>query len=371
MILPLLDAFVPAIGLIAFGHGLKRRGWLTQAFWTDAERLVFYVFLPALLVVATATVDLARLPVGPLVGTIGLVLLAGTLLACLLRPVFALDFPALTTVVQGAIRFNNLVGFALAGPLYGADGLALAGVVVGIMVPLINLVCVAVFGLGGRSFSVRGFVVQLAKNPLLVSCLVGFALNLAGIGLPVGIGPTLRALGQGAVALGLMVVGAALTVEALSARPWLQAAVGAIKLGAVPAMVGLLGPLLGLSGLPLTIAVLFMALPTASSSYIMARQMGGDAPLMAAITTSEHLAAVGAIKLVAVLLLVWLLGPLLGLSGLPLAIAVLFMALPTASSSYIMARQMGGDAPLMAAITTSEHLAAVATLPMVIALAAG
>lgn len=298
MILPLLDAFVPAIGLIAFGHGLKRRAWLAPAFWTDAERLVFYVFLPALLVVATASVDLARLPMAALVGTIGLVLLAGTALAFALRPVFALEFPALTTAVQGAIRFNNLVGFALAGPLFGAEGLALAGVVVGVMVPLINLICVAVFALGGRGFSPRGFVVQLAKNPLLVSCVAGFALNLLGIGLPVGIGPTLRALGQGAVALGLMAVGAALTVEALSTRLGVQAAVGAIKLLAVPLMVWLLGPLLGLSGLPLTIAVLFMALPTASSSYIMARQMGGDAPLMAAITTSEHLAAVASLPVV-------------------------------------------------------------------------
>jgi hypothetical protein len=66
--------------------------------------------------------------------------------------------------------------------------------------------------------------------------------------------------------------------------------------------------------------------------------------------------------------LVWLLGRMLGLSGLPLAIAVLCMALPTASSAYIMARQMGGDAPLMAAITTSEHLASMFTLPLVITL---
>ncbi|MCC7281701.1 MAG: AEC family transporter, partial [Acetobacteraceae bacterium] len=209
-----------------------------------------------------------------------------------------LDYPALGSAVQGAIRFNNLVGFALVGPLHGAEGLALAGVVVGVMVPLINLICVAVFVLGGRSFSLVAFLGQLGRNPLLVSCLAGFALNLSGLGLPVGIGPALRALGQGAVALGLMVVGAALTVEALSARLLLQAAVGAIKLVAVPGMVWLLGPPLGLSGLPLGVAVLFMALPTASSSYIMARQMGGDAPLMAAITTSQHLAAVATLPLV-------------------------------------------------------------------------
>ena len=45
-----------------------------------------------------------------------------------------------------------------------------------------------------------------------------------------------------------------------------------------------------------------------------------------------------------------------------------FMALPTATTSYVMARAMGGDAPLMAALTTTEHLLAVLTLPLWIAL---
>ena len=39
------------------------------------------------------------------------------------------------------------------------------------------------------------------------------------------------------------------------------------------------------------------------------------------------------------------------------------MALPTAATSYVMARAMGGDAPLMAAITSSQHLLSVVTLP--------
>ena len=39
------------------------------------------------------------------------------------------------------------------------------------------------------------------------------------------------------------------------------------------------------------------------------------------------------------------------------------MALPTATTSYVMARAMGGDAPLMAALTSLEHLLSVATLP--------
>jgi predicted permease len=133
---------------------------------------------------------------------------------------------------------------------------------------------------------------QVVRNPLILSCVGGLALNVLGIGLPAGVGPILRALGQGAVALGLMAVGAALTLGALTARPLLQLAVLGIKLVLVPAVVWGAGLVFGLSGAALSVAVLFMGLPTASSSYIMARQMGGDAPLMAALTTTEHLAAV-------------------------------------------------------------------------------
>mgnify|MGYP003560273733 CR=1 FL=1 len=65
---------------------------------------------------------------------------------------------------------------------------------------------------------------------------------------------------------------------------------------------------------------------------------------------------------------VWGIGQAFGLSGVALSLSVLFMALPTAASAYIMARQMGGDAPLMASITTTQHLACALTLPVVIAL---
>jgi hypothetical protein len=301
----LLDAFVPAIGLILLGQLARRIGWLSPSFWAEAERLVFYAFLPALLLVATATADLARLPVLGLLGAVLVGLLAGTAASLALWPWLRPDFPALTSALQGGIRFNNLVGFALAAPLYGADGLALAAVMVGLMVPPINFVCVAVFAagrLGSRRTGVLGFVGQLARNPLILSCVGGLALNVAGIGLPAGIGPILRALGQGAVALGLMAVGAALTLGALTARPLLQGAAIVIKLLLVPAVVWLGGRALGLSGAPLAVAVLFMGLPTASSSYIMARQMGGDTPLMAAITTTQHLAAVLTLPLWLVLL---------------------------------------------------------------------
>ena len=107
--------------------------------------------------------------------------------------------------------------------------------------------------------------------------MLGFAASALG-GLPPGIGPLLRGLGGASVALGLLCVGAALSPGTLRGRPGLQAATCAVKLALVPAMTGALGLALGLDGLSLAVALVFMALPTATTSYVMARALGGDAP---------------------------------------------------------------------------------------------
>jgi predicted permease len=57
-----------------------------------------------------------------------------------------------------------------------------------------------------------------------------------------------------------------------------------------------------------------------------------------------------------------------GLGSLETAIIVLFTALPGAPSAYILARQMGGDADLMAAIVTVETGLSMLTLPVILLL---
>jgi hypothetical protein len=132
---------------------------------------------------------------------------------------------------------------------------------------------------------------QVFLNPLILGCLAGFAIGALG-GLPPGIEPAVRNLGQAAIALGLLCVGAALTLDGLSIAPMTQAATALLKLFVMPLMTWALCALIGLGQPATAIAVLFMALPTAATSYVMARAMGGDAKLMAAITTSEHLLSV-------------------------------------------------------------------------------
>lgn len=299
-----LDAFVPAFGLLLLGAALKRRLLPEDRIWAGIERLIFWVLLPSLLVSSISTVDLARLPLGGMLVAIWAALLIGTIASVLLSRLLGLGHASMTSVLQGGIRFNNLMGFAIAGAVWGAPGIALAAVATGVIVPFVQVTTVIAFALGGGGGGSGGggrirplkLLRQVLLNPLILGCVLGFALAAAG-GLPPGLAPMLRALGQASVALGLLCVGAALSLDTLRDRMSTQALTGALKLLAMPALTLAFCRLLALDPLATAVAVLFMALPTAATSYVMARAMGGDAPLMAAITTSEHAASAATLPL--------------------------------------------------------------------------
>ena len=91
--------------------------------------------------------------------------------------------------------------------------------------------------------------------------------------------------------LSLLVVGAGLRIT-LAAQAGTAVAIGVLsRLVVMPAIMFLACWWLGIDGLPRTIAIIASAVPTASSSYVMARQMGGDAPLMANIITFQVILA--------------------------------------------------------------------------------
>jgi predicted permease len=287
-----LDAFVPAFGLLALGALLKRGLLREDAIWAGIERLIFWVLLPALLVAAIGSVKLGELPVLGMMAAIWTALGIGTVASLLIARGFRQPHASMTSVLMGGIRFNNLIGFAVAGALFGAPGVALGAVATGLIVPFVQFVTNTAFATGGgRRFQPWPVLRQIALNPLMLACVVGFAVAWAG-GLPPGVKPLMEALGRASVALGLLAVGAALSVGAMADRLPLQLVTTALKLIVMPGLTLIFCLWLGLDPLSTAMAVLFMALPTAATSYVMARAMGGDAPLMAAITSTEHVLSV-------------------------------------------------------------------------------
>jgi len=277
--------------LIAIGL-LLRRLWpnaFDRAFWTGAEKLVYYALFPALLfnainraqfALATEATVLA-VAVASFLGAVAL----GFAGRWVVRPapiVFA-------SCVQTAFRYNSYIGLALAQSLLGARGVALLALVLAVCIPLANTF--AVYALARHAQ--RGLLRELASNPLIVATVAGLATNLLGWKVPTLLSTSLLdRLGSGGLALGLLCIGAGLTLDNIQAPRRVLAYFSSVKLLAFPALALGFGWLAGLRGLEAQLVVLFAALPTASTAYVLAARMGGAPAPVAFTITSQTLASV-------------------------------------------------------------------------------
>ena len=286
--LVVFTTIAPIFLIIVLGVCLRRTKLFPAEAWPPVERITYYVLFPSLLFVSLATAEMNDLPVLEMaIGVIGAPAILALLLL-VLRPKLTLDGPGFTSLTQGAIRFNTYIGVPLVIAFYGADTIALGALFIGFMVPFINVVCVwvlAKYGDGGAS--THGMASEMARNPLIIACLAGIAVNVSGLGLAVPFEPLFDLLGKAAPPVGLRCVGAGLDIVAARAgRLWVVFS-AALKLAVMPLIALALGTALGMDALAIKVLVIFHALPTAPSAYILARQMGGDARLMAGILTTQ------------------------------------------------------------------------------------
>jgi hypothetical protein len=291
-----LAALLPVFVLIVLGVILKRTLMRLETQWHGLERLTYYVLFPMLLIQTLVKADLSSVPVAGVGGALFLAALAISLLCLALQPLlarFSVDGPAFTSIFQGATRWQTYVALSVSGNLFGNTGLALASVAMVAIIPLVNVLSVAVLAhyAAPERQSVRTIVMTVLRNPLIWACAIGLAINVIHLPLPKLWHQVADALGSSSLAIGLLVTGAGLRLEGLL-RPSLAASLGVIfKLILMPAIAIALALLFGLSGVNLVIVAACSAVPTSPSAYVMARQMGGDAPLLAQIITLQTILA--------------------------------------------------------------------------------
>ena len=296
----ILAGIAPIFALILAGHGLKRLNFPGEGFWPDLERLTYYVLFPALLVDSLSAKDLGGLPVAQPALALVLAVCAVTGLLFLARPWLGLSGPAFTSVVQGAIRPNTYVGLSAAAALLGVEGLARSAVALVVLIPLVNTLAVVALNRHGQGDSrpgVLGVLRELAKNPLILSCLAGLLLNGLGQRLPFGLSDVAAILGRAALPLGLLAVGAGLRFQLAQTKPLALASV--LHLILLPVLAAAACALFGVDPVSRLVVVLFTAVPASASSFILARQMGGDADLMASIITVQTALSAVALPLAA------------------------------------------------------------------------
>ena len=263
---------LPDFALILLGTAIRRWMHLGDHFWNGVEKLVYFILFPALLINAIVKTRLDLGAALPLLATAFAAMVGGMLLGLLAKPVARLPALTFASLFQCGYRFNSYIALAVAGMLFGAPGIATMGLIVGAAVPVANLVSVWMLARHGEV----GLWREVIRNPLIWGTAAGFMLNLAGVVPPPPVQAFLGRLADASVALGLITVGAALRLEGTPGVRGISLWLLVVKLLALPVIAAGAGRLLGLDGLNYQVVVLFAALPTASSAYILAMRMGGD-----------------------------------------------------------------------------------------------
>ena len=279
----------PDFSLILIGYLLCRHTALNRPVWQAVEGLVYYFLFPVLLFQSIVRTPLDLRAASSLAGA-GLSMgLIGIALAYALPYLPGLkgrlDRRDHAASAQIAFRFNSFIGLALAERLAGAQGLQLISVLIGVCVPLFNVGAVWPMARHAQ----RGFLGELARNPLIIATASGLIANLAGFSMPQWLAPTVSRIGASSIALGLMAAGAGMHLQSLANGKLLGISVLTIRHLLLPMVAWVLARLFAL-GTPETMILLtFSALPTASSCYVLAARMGYNGPYVAGLVTLSTL----------------------------------------------------------------------------------
>ncbi|WOO32208.1 AEC family transporter [Diaphorobacter limosus] len=276
---------IPDFSLILCGYLVCRYTPLNRTVWQPVESLVYYLLFPVLLFqsIVKSPIDVGE-ATGLVVAGVG-TLLCGVALAYSLphlpwlgRRIDRRDHAA---AAQVAFRFNSYLVLALAERLAGAQGLLMVAVLIGVCVPLVNVAAVWPMARGGQ----RGFWGELLRNPLIIATATGLVANALGLRIPGWLEPAVGRIGAASLALGLMAAGAGMQFGLLRRGKLLSASVLSIRHVALPLIAWAWVLLLGLDATQAQALMVFCAVSTASSCYVLTARMGYNGAYVAGLVT--------------------------------------------------------------------------------------
>jgi len=290
-------SILPVIALVLLGHLARRSGVIAAASWPGIEQLGYRVLFPAILLTSIYRSDLSIGRLGPYLAALALAFAGVGLLALMLRRPLRLDGPRSSSLFQAALRFNSLLILAVAAQALPPGALGDLAVAFAFLIPAFNISAIVALTLMPPEIAAPGpramqrIASEVLRNPMVLSCVAGLALSLSGLSLPQAILAPLDWLGQGALAVGLLAVGAGIEPRRLwqvDPAMWLGVV---LRLAICPAIFLGIALVLGLPAGQVASGLLATAAPGAPVGYILARQMGGNADFYAAIFTWQTIAA--------------------------------------------------------------------------------
>jgi|TARA_B100000405_G_C16696799_1_gene414803 hypothetical protein len=292
-VLNILWSILPIFVLIVLGNVLRRGGIPSIEFWNLNDKLVYWVLFPSLLFFKTSTTELAGGFLGPLAAAILTGLAAALIVSLGLGLAFGFSRPQATSILQGAARHNTFLALAISERLFGLEGLAVAALCTAVLIPPTNVLVISLMNIllrhGGPGGLWAPVARDLARNPLILSVGLGIGVNFADVGQIPVIHDATEMLGRAALPIVLLAVGANIRINEMKASLSPIALATAVKFVVFPAAVWGMCFTLGITGVTAYVLTVFAVMPMPPSSFTIAREMGGDAPLAASMVSLQTL----------------------------------------------------------------------------------
>jgi len=286
----IISTIIPIFAIILIGYLARKKGFIQADFIGPANSLVYYLAIPAMVFRAISQAALnTHFNVGILMITLAMV--AGSFVfAWIGGNIFHIRRNQLGTYIQVAFHGNlGYIGLAVTFYYLGESGLVKASILTGFMMILQNLLSVLALTVNARQPGAASHAIVVAKNiaanPVVLSAMAGIACSLMAIPIPVIIQRSLDILSGLALPMALLIIGASISFQELRRRLKSAFSAVAIKLLLMPALGYLCFLALGFGSQDFLPALILLASPCATVSYVMAKEMNGD-PEFAVITIS-------------------------------------------------------------------------------------
>lgn len=292
--LTIINALLPIFIVILLGYSLKHYKMLTKGFWDSSEKLTYYILLPALLFKSIATSSFSNMESYIPLYAICTAAITAIILIIILAYKTKLLTPQNTASITLGSTYGNIayIGIPASLALFANEGMVIYALLIAIMVPLLNVITIIVLTiLSDANTSLKTVLKKSFLHPIVVACILGLFINQTQLALPSAISELFNILGNAAMPFGLLVVGGALDIKSTKASFKLITVTASFKLIGLPLLAITSCKLLGINGLLANITVLYTTLPAAAATYILAKQLFGNAPLMAGIIVSETIMA--------------------------------------------------------------------------------
>ena len=293
------NAIFPIFALVALGMFLKKIRFLDESYCRIADKLVFNVALPVNLFFSVSGSDLDRM-FGREQMSLVLFCVSGItvffVLLSVISPAFIRDRARCGSFIQGAFRSNYAIfALPLITNMFGEQGKETASALMPFVVILLNVYAVLCFGIfhGGETETSKKktaarILKSTVKNPLIIGNVVGILYlilkkSFGFSAMPAFLSNTLSNLSSLAIPLALISIGVNFRFSELRGRAGTAAVAAALRIIVFPLAAVLTAIALGMRGVSLSAVLVVFGAPTAVASYVMSKEMGGDAPLSSQI----------------------------------------------------------------------------------------